>query len=95
MGRSIRQTGTPFEIGRVLGVFAHATAALLGVAPLVAPALAVGQSAAGQAAAGQTAAPKKPEDDFQAAVEQNRKNGEQLKKFEIPMATEPAFLFKA
>ncbi len=37
----------------------------------------------------------KPEDLNAAAQEQLRKNSETLSKFDLPMSTEPAFLFKA
>jgi hypothetical protein len=36
-----------------------------------------------------------PEDLNAAAKEQLRKNSEALSKFDLPMSTEPAFLFKA
>ncbi len=36
-----------------------------------------------------------PEDLNAAAKEQLRKNSETLSKFDLPMSTEPAFLFKA
>jgi hypothetical protein len=52
-------------------------------------------AAAGTAvAAAQTPVP--PQTDLaQAAREQNRRSGDVLTRFEIPLATEPAFHFKA
>ena len=40
-------------------------------------------------------APSQPEDLNAAAKEQVRKNSDALSKFDLPMATEPAFQFKA
>ncbi len=47
--------------------------------------------AAGAAVEAQTA----PADDFTAAKERIKSNGAELSKYVIPMATEPAFAFKA
>ena len=49
-------------------------------AALVAPAAALAQAPANE--------------DLKAAREQTRRTGETLAKFEVPMATEPAFQFK-
>lgn len=43
----------------------------------------------------QEASASQPEDPNVAAKEQLRKNSETLSKFDLPMSTEPAFLFKA
>jgi hypothetical protein len=43
----------------------------------------------------QEAPASQPEDLNAAAKEQLRKNSETLSKFDLPMSTEPAFLFKA
>jgi hypothetical protein len=40
-------------------------------------------------------APLSPDDELKAARESNRQNSEQLAKFPLPMATEPAAHFKA
>jgi hypothetical protein len=56
-------------------------------AALVAPAAAMAQAPA--------PAPPAGGDDLKAAREQTRRTGETLAKFEVPMATEPAFQFKA
>jgi hypothetical protein len=53
-------------------------------------------SVAGIASArAQAPAASVPEDLNAAAKEQLRKNSEALSKFDLPMSTEPAFLFKA
>jgi hypothetical protein len=39
--------------------------------------------------------PASPDEELAAARKQLQSNGENLAKFEIPMATEPAFVFKA
>ena len=41
------------------------------------------------------AVPSTPEEELAATREQNRRNSEALDKFPVPMATEPAFQFKA
>jgi hypothetical protein len=38
--------------------------------------------------------PTSPEEELAAVRDQNRRNSEALDKFQVPMATEPAFLFK-
>jgi len=51
---------------------------------------------AAPALAAQTpAAQTTPDDELKAARDQNRQNAEQLAKFPLPMATEPATHFKA
>jgi hypothetical protein len=39
--------------------------------------------------------PSTPEEELKAARASNRRNAEVLQKFKVPMATEPAFQFKA
>jgi hypothetical protein len=39
-------------------------------------------------------APKTPEEELQAALEQTRQNAQALARVELPMTTEPAFTFK-
>ncbi len=50
-------------------------------------------AAAAQPGASQTAA--RPDADMQSARDQMRSNAEQIAKVKLPMATEPAFQFKA
>jgi len=52
---------------------------------------AAAQTTAGQTSAGQTTAAQ----DLAAARERVKANSAELAKFKIPMATEPAFVFKA
>ena len=50
---------------------------------------------AGAAPAAAQTAPASSVDDLAAARERVKANGAELAKFQIPMATEPAFAFKA
>ncbi|MFB3829464.1 MAG: hypothetical protein ACE15B_22025 [Bryobacteraceae bacterium] len=47
------------------------------------------------AAAASARAAERPEDELKAARESGRRTGETLAKVQIPVETEPAFLFKA
>ncbi len=58
-------------------------------------AVALGSTAAIRSAQPQAAATGQPEDLNAAAKEQIRKNSEAMDKVDLPMATEPAFQFKA
>ncbi len=52
-------------------------------------------SAAAMAQTPRSPLPANPEEELSAARESNRRTGEVLAKFNIPMALEPAFVFKA
>jgi len=52
-------------------------------------------AAAAAAAAAQTPSPAESDEDMRAVREQMRNNAQQLAKVSVPMATEPAFHFKA
>ncbi len=62
--------------------------AVLGSAPVL-------NAARASAQPPQPAPPPSPDDDLKAARQQVRKNADALASFKIPMATEPACIFKA